>query len=237
MTYPPQSPEPHQYGAPGPQGPAPQQGGTGDFATEWGIKEHPGRPKKVNQLTQLLWAYFGLSVLMLLFAIVGVATAPWYIATGFIVASGIVGLVFHGLSIGIAYFITKDKLGVFNAQDPRLPLWIGLGLLGLFSLGGLWGGWGWFAALSVIIGLARLAAVGAGFFLLSQPEVVHYLRSRPGNQPKTPPQGGYAPQQGGYAQQPPQQGYPQQQPAPGYPQQQPPNPGQQQAPPPGYPQQ
>ncbi|WP_194202067.1 hypothetical protein [Glycomyces albidus] len=240
MTYPPQSHEPNQYGAaPGPGGPGPQPGPSGDFATEWGIKEHPARPKKVNQLTQLLWAYFGLSVLMLVFSIIGVATAPWWMGVGFLVVTGIVGLVFHALSVVIAWFITKDKLGVFGAQDPRIPLYVGLGLLGLFSLGGLWSGWGWLAALSVLIGLARLGAVGAGFYLLTQPEVEHYLRSRPGNQPKppaAPPQGGYQQQPpAGYQQQAPQ-GYPQQPPAQGHPQQQPPAPGHQ-APPPGYPQQ
>ncbi|MCD0447143.1 hypothetical protein LO763_26350 [Glycomyces sp. A-F 0318] len=217
MTYPPQSPEPNQHGAA--PGPGPQSGPTGDFALEWGIKEHPDRPKKVNQLTQLMWAYFGLSVLMLLFAVVGVATAPWWIATGFIVASGIVGLIFHSASIGIAWLVTKEKLGVFGAQDPRIPLAVGLGLLGLFSLGGLFGGWGWFMALSVLVGLARLAAVGAAFYLLYQPEVGQWLASRPGNRPKPP----VPPQHPG--------GHPQQPPAPGYPQQ--PAPGQ--APPPGQP--
>ena len=218
MTYPPQSPEPSQHGAaPGPGGPGPQPGPSPDFAIEWGIKEHPERPKKVNQLTQLMWGYFALSVLMLLFAVVGVATAPLWVATGVIVASGIVGLVFHGLSIGIAWLVTREKLGVFGAQDPRIPLAIGLGLLGLFSLGGLFGGWGWFMALSVLIGLVRIAAVGASFYLLYQPEVGHWLASRPGNRPKPPqhPGGGY-PQQ-----QPPTQGYPQQPPAPGQAQQPP----------------
>jgi hypothetical protein len=229
MTYPPQSSQPNQYGAPGPGGPVPQPGGNGDFFTEWGLKENPARPKKVNQLTQILWAYFGLSVLMLLLTVLAIATIPFF--GGFAIATGIVGLVFHGLSIVIAWFVNKDKLGVFGAQDPRLALWIGFGLLGLFSLGGIWGGWGWYAAVGAIVGLARLGAVGFGFYLLAQPEVEHYLRSRPGNQPKPPA----APPQGGY-QQPPQ-GYPQQPPAPGYPQQQPPAPGQQQVPPPGYPQQ
>jgi len=63
----------------------PHQGGQpsrpGDFATDWGIKEHPSRPKKVNQLTQLLWAYFGLSGLMVLFAVVGAALALTVVAT------------------------------------------------------------------------------------------------------------------------------------------------------------
>lgn len=243
MTYPPQPPESHPHGATpggGPSGPPPQQGGPqpgqGDFATEWGIKENSGRPKKVNQLTQLLWAYFAATVLLALFAIIAVATVPWF--GGFIIGSAVVGLIFHGLSIAIAWFITKDKLGVFGAADPRVPLYIGLGVLGLFSLGGFYGGWGlgWFAALSVLLGLARIAAVGAAFYLLTQPEVEQYLKSRPGNLPK-PPQGpphGHPQQPGqatpGYPQQPPAPG---QAPPPGY--QQPPAPGQ--APPPGYPQQ
>jgi hypothetical protein len=219
MTYPPQPPESNPYGATpggGPAGPPPPQGGAhpgqtpgqGDFATEWGIKENPARPKKVNQLTQLLWAYFAVAVLLVLFAIIAVATIPWF--GGFIIGTAIVGLIFHGLSIAIVWFITRDKLGVFGAADPRVPLYIGLGVLGLFSLGGFYGGWGlgWYAALAVLLGLARIAAVGAAFYLLTQPEVEQYLKSRPGNLPKPP-------------QQPPPHGYPQQPPAPG------------QAPPPG----
>jgi hypothetical protein len=191
----------------------PHQGGQpsrpGDFATDWGIKEHPSRPKKVNQLTQSLWAYFGLSALMVLFAIVGAATIPLF--GGFLIASNIVGLIFHGLAIVIAWFIVKDKLGVFGAADPRVPLYIGFGILGFFSLGGFYGwGVGWFGALSAIVGLARIAAVAAGFYLLVQPEVEQYLKSRPGNQPKPPHQ-------------PPPHGYPQQPPGPS------------QTPPPGYP--
>jgi hypothetical protein len=232
MTYPPQPPESPQYGAApggGPVGPPPPQGGPhpgqGDFATEWGIKANPARPKKVNQLTQLLWAYFGLSALMALFAILAIATIPFLGA--FVAVGAIIGLIFHGLSIAMAWFITKDKLGVFGAADPRVALYVGFGLLGLFSLGGFWGGWGWFAVVGVLIALARLAAVGLGFYLLFQPEVEHYLKSRPGNQPK-PPQ-----QHPGYPQQPPP-GYQQQPPPPGY-QQQPPPPGQ--APPQSYQQQ
>ncbi|GAA1683176.1 hypothetical protein GCM10009830_32980 [Glycomyces endophyticus] len=241
MTYPPQSPEPNQYGAaPGPGGPAPQPAGP-DPLVEWGVKEHPGRPKKINQLTQLLWGYVALSVLMVPLAIIAMVTAPWWAATGFLVVSAIIGLIFHGgVAITLAWFITKSRLGAFGAQDPRIGLYIGYGLLGLFSLGGLWVGWGWIAAVGALVSLARLGAVGFSFYLLTQPEVEHYLRAQPGNQPKAPaaPPQGY-PQQQGYQQAPGQQpqGYPQQQPAPGYPQQQPPNPGQQQAPPPGYPQQ
>lgn len=235
MTYPPQSPEPNPYGAaPGPGAPGPQQPGGPDLLTEWGAKEHPGRPKKINQLTQLLWGYVALSVLMVPLAIVAMMTAPWWAATGFVVASSIVGLIFHGGVAGtIAWFITKSRLGVFGAQDPRVGLWVGYGLLGLFSLGGLWVGWGWIAAVGALVSLARLGAVGFSFYLLSQPDVLHYLRSQPGNQPK-PPQ---VPPHG-YPQQPPAQGYQQapgqQPPAPGYPQQ-PPAPGQQVPPPPGYP--
>lgn len=214
MTYPQQPPEPNPYGADpggGPAGPPPPGGpnpAQGDFALEWGIKEHPSRPKKVNQLTQLLWAYFALSALMTLFAIVAVATIPFIGA--FVAVGGVIGLVFHGLSIAMAWFITRERLGVFGASDPRLPLYIGFGLLGLFSLGGLWGGgWGWYLTIGLLVGLARLAAVGAGFYLLTQPEVGQYLKSRPGNLPKPPHQ-------------PPPHGYPQQPPGPG------------QAPPPGY---
>lgn len=224
MTYPPQPPESNPYGAApggGPAGPPPQQGGPypghhpghapaqGDFATQWGIKENPARPKKVNQLTQLLWAYFALSALMALLAIVALATIPFIGA--FVAVGGIIGLIFHGLSIAMAWFITKDKLGAFGAADPRVPLYIGFGLLGLFSLGGLFsGGWGWYLVLGMLVGLARLVAVGAGFYLLFQPEVEQYLKSRPGNLPKPPHQ-------------PPPHGYPQQPPGPG------------QAPPQGYP--
>jgi len=236
MTYPPQSPPPNQYGSapgPGPGGPGPQPGAPADFATQWGIKENPGRPKKLNQLTQLLWAYFGVTVLLALFAIVATATIPFF--GGFIIASSIVGLIFHGLSIVIVWFITKEKLGAFGAQDPRMPLYIGLGILGFFALGGFFGGFGfgWFVIFGVLLGLARIAAVGAAFYLVTQPEVEHWLKSRPGNQrkPPVPPQGGY-PQQGpGHPQQGYPQGYPQQ--GPGYQQPQPPAAGQQI--PPGYP--
>ncbi|THV24336.1 hypothetical protein [Glycomyces paridis] len=231
MTYQPQSPEPNPYGAnQGPTGPGPQPGAPSDFATEWGLKEHPGRPKKVNQFTQLLWAYAAATVLILVFAIIASATAPWWYGTGFIVGGSVFGLITGAFAVAVAYVVTKDKLGGFGAADPRTPLYIALGILGFFSLGGFAGGWtiGWFAALGSLLALAKLAAVGIGFYLLTQPEVEHWLKSRPGNQPK-PPTG---PQ--GYAQQQPPQGYPQQPPAPGYPQQ-PPVQGYQQPPAPGQP--
>lgn len=215
MTYPPQSPEPNPYGAaPGQPGPGSQPGASSDFATEWGVKENPNRPKKVNQLTQALWAYAAASVLIALLTIVAVAAVPWF--GGFIIGPVIVGLIFHGLSVVIVWFIAKEKLGVFNAADPRNPLYILLGVLGFFAVTGFFGGWslGWYAALTALLSLARLAAVGAAFFLVTQPEVEHWLKSRPGNQRKTPPP------QAGYQQQPPPPGYPQQQP-PGQPPQPP----------------
>ncbi|WP_199037160.1 hypothetical protein [Glycomyces salinus] len=200
MTYPPQPPGPGT-GAPG-QGPGPHSPGAADPLTHWGVKPDPGRPQKVNWLTQALWAYMAASVLMLLFAIVAVAAAPLWMATGYIVTSGIVGLVFYSLSIAIVWFIVKEKLGVFGAADPRTPLLIGFGILGFFSLFGFFGGWGlgWYAALGSLLGLVRLAAVGAAFALVFQPEVHQWLLSKPGNRPNrppTPPQGtpGYPPTQ------------------------------------------
>jgi hypothetical protein len=209
MTYPPQPPQPNPYGAApggGPAGPPPQYGGAPqghDFATEWGIKENPARPKKVNQLTQLLWAYAAAAVLIFLFAIIAAATAPWWYGPGFIIGGAVFGLIIGALAVAIAWFINKDKLGTFGAQDPRVPLYIGLGILGFFALGGFFGGWslGWFAALGALLALAKLGAVGAAFYLTTQPEVEQYLRSRPGNLPKPPHQ-------------PPPHGYPQQPPGP-----------------------
>ncbi|WP_035737839.1 hypothetical protein [Glycomyces arizonensis] len=211
MTYPPQPGQPAN-------GPGPQQPSGQDPLIEFGVKPNPARPVKVNWLTQALWGYLAASVLMLVFAIIAVATAPWWIATGFIVVSGVVGLVFHALSGVIAYFIAKEKLGVFGAADPRTILLIGFGILGFFSLFGFFGGWGlgWYAAIGALLGLARLAAVGAMFALVFQPEVHQWLLSKPGNFPRRPP----VP--------PGQQGYPQQQPPPGQGYQQPPaGPGQQ----------
>jgi hypothetical protein len=219
MTYPPQPPQPNPYGAdPGgsPAGPPPQYGGPpqgqSDFASEWGIKENPGRPKKVNQFTQLLWVYAAATALAFVFSLIASATAPWWYATGFMVGGAVFGLILGAVAIAIAWFVTKDKLGTFGAADPRVPLYIGLGILGFFSLGGFFGGWGlgWYAALGTLLGLAKLGAVGAGFYLLLQPEVEQYLKSRPGNHPKPPHHG----------------------PPPGYPQQ---PPGPPQTPPPGYP--
>ncbi|SDE55727.1 hypothetical protein [Glycomyces harbinensis] len=232
MTYPPQSPEPHQYpGAPGPGVPGPQPNPSGDFATEWGIKEHPGRPKKINQLTQLMWAFAAATVLNLVFAIIASATAPWWYGTGFFTGAAVFGLILGAAAVAIAWFVIKDKLGAFGANDPRLPLYITLGVLGFFSLGGFASGWsiGWYAALSALLALAKLGAVVAAFYLLLQPETEHWLKSRPGNQPKPPvppqhPGGGYPQQPGGPQQQ-------QQPPGGGY--QQPPAAGQQI--PPGYP--
>lgn len=202
MTYPPQSGQPQQPPS------------SSDPLTEFGIKPNPARPVKVNWLTQALWGYLAASVLMLLFSIVAVATAPWWLSTGFIVVSGIVGLVFHGLSAVIAWFVAKEKLGVFGAADPRNPLLIGFGILGFFSLFGFFGGWGlgWYAALGALLGLARLAAVGAMFALVFQPEVHQWLLSKPGNRPSRPPTVPGQPQ--GYPQQPPApgQGHPQQPP-------------------------
>lgn len=217
MTYPPQSP-----------GPQPQ---ASDPLAEWGIKPNPARPQKVNWLTQALWGYMAVSVLMLLFAVIAVATAPLWAATGFIVMSAIVGLAFHALSVVIVWFIVKEKLGVFGASDPRVVLLIAFGILGFFALFGFFGGWGlgWYAALGALLGLARLGAVGAAFALVFQPEVEQWIRSRPGNQPKVQPV-----QQQPYPQQPPMPGQPQQYPQPGQPQQ-PPAPGQQHPPQPPAP--
>lgn len=203
MTY------PHQPGQPM-NGPGPQQPpSASDPLADLGVKPNAARPAKVNWLTQALWGYLAASVLMLLLSIIAVATAPWWLSTGFIVMSGVVGLVFHSLSGVIAWFIAKGRLGVFGAADPRTVLLIGFGILGFFSLFGFFGGWGlgWYAAFGALLGLARLAAVGASFALVFQPEVHQWLLAQPGNRPKTPPAAA--------------QGYPQQQPGgqPGFPQQ------------------
>src|SRR5690606_19879157 len=107
MTYPPQAGQPTN---------GPQQPPASDPLTEFGVKPNPARPAKVNWLTQALWGYLAVSVLMLLFSIIAVATAPWWLSTGFIVVSGIVGLVFHSLSAVIAWFVSKEKLGMFGAS-------------------------------------------------------------------------------------------------------------------------
>ncbi|WP_198587051.1 hypothetical protein [Glycomyces xiaoerkulensis] len=221
MTYPPQPAGPESPG----QGPGPQSPSGGDPLSEWGVKPNPHRPQKVNWLTQALWGYMAASVLMLLFSIIALIAVPFL--GGFVLAGGIVGLVFYSLSIVIVWFIVKERLGAFGAADPRTPLLIGFGILGFFSLFGLFGGWGvgWYAALTALLGLARLAAVGAAFYLVFQPEVHQWLLSKQGNLPKRPP----APPQGAPGQ-PQAPGYPQQQPAPGGYQQQPPPQG-------GYPQQ
>ncbi|MEU6858781.1 hypothetical protein AB0B28_07905 [Glycomyces sp. NPDC046736] len=201
MTYPPQSPEPNPHGAgPGPGAPGQGPGPSPDLLVEWGIKENPNRPKKINQFTQALWAYAAATVLILIFAILASATAPWWYATGFLVGGAVFNLLWGAGAVVVVWLVAKERLGVFGATDARVPLYIALGVLGFFSLGGFFGVWaiGWFAALGSLLALVKLAAIGAAFYLLFQPDVAHWIRSRPGNQPKppVPPQhpGNYPPQ-------------------------------------------
>lgn len=167
---------------------APSQGE--NFFTEWGIKPSPVRPQKVTLLLQALWAYAAASVLISLLGFIAAASLPYYIGAGYITSAAIVSLLFGAGAIAVAWFVVKEKLGLLGAQDPRVPLSIGLGIIGFFALYGFFGGWnvGWYSTFGILFGFLRLGAVGMAFAMLFQPETYHWLLSRPGNRPNPSPQ-------------------------------------------------
>lgn len=174
--------------------PAPQPGS--DFFTVWGIKPSPARPQKATLLLQSLWAYAAASVLSSILGLIAAASLPYYVASGYLVSAAIIGLVFGAASLVIAWFVVKEKLGQLGAADPRIPVAIGLGILGFFAFFGFMGGWNvaWYSAFGVLLGLAQLGAVALGFAMLYQPETQQWLMSRPGNVPTPGPQQPYGTQ-------------------------------------------
>ncbi|QSB06702.1 hypothetical protein [Natronoglycomyces albus] len=193
-NFPPQPDPNHNPGAAGqaPHNPPP----SGGFLTEWGIKPHPVRPQKVTLLLQSLWVYAAASALIALFALIAAASLPYYFGTGYFTSAAIISLIFGAGALTVAWFIVKEKLGLLGSNDPRITLSIGLGIIGFFALYGFFGGWnvGWYSTFGVLLGMARLGAVGLAFAMVFQPETLHWLRSRPGNLPNPGPQQPYGTQ-------------------------------------------
>lgn len=197
MTYPSSQSDPNHHANGAPFHPNPPQYDN-DFFRTWGIKPLAGRPQKITLLLQSLWAYAAASVLIAFLSLVAAASLPYYIGTSYFTSAAVISLVFGAGAIAVAWFVVKEKLGLFGADDPRITLSIGLGIIGFFALYGFFGGWGvsWYSAFGVLLGLVQVGSVGLAFAMVFQPETHQWLLSRPGNRPNPPQQpGGTPPQQ------------------------------------------
>jgi hypothetical protein len=140
------------------------------FAQRWGFASTDDRPRQVTVMLQSLWIALAADVLGILLGLAAGSTAVL-----------VLGLVFGALAVvaGLALIwgFARERLGRFRFQNPRHPVYIGLGLLGLHALIGCFSAW------TLVPALVQLAAALLVLVLLFTRPVRAWLSERPGNQP------------------------------------------------------
>ncbi|WP_335986857.1 hypothetical protein [Glycomyces sp. MUSA5-2] len=215
FQYRPQDPGEVQYGQPtGPVLPPPPTWGQ-----RWGVLPKDDRPKQVTVILQTLWIHLAATVVATLLGLTG--SAGLSIALGILAAA---------VNLVLIWAVAREALGRFGSDDPRLPIYIGLGALALIALFRV------FNPFTVVPAILQITAALL-ILVLAFTKPVRAWLDRPGNRRKgtdapppaapqaPPPQwrdpagpGAQAPYGYGAPQQPgpPQPGPPQQQPGPQY---------------------
>ncbi|MCD0443841.1 hypothetical protein LO763_09415 [Glycomyces sp. A-F 0318] len=140
------------------------------FAQRWGFTGADGRPRQVTVILQSLWLGLAAAVLAL---VIGLAAA----SGAFSLAAGLaLGLLAAAASLILIWAFARERLGRFGLQNPRHPVYIGLGILALNALVGLFSVWKFVPA------LVQLAAAALVLVLLFTRPARAWLRDR--NQPR-----------------------------------------------------
>lgn len=142
------------------------------FAQRWGFTGKDDRPRQVTVMLQALWIGLAATALAL---VVGLAAASGPLA----LAAGLVfGLLAAAASLAMIWAFARERLGRFRFQNPRHPVYIGLGILGLDALLRLFSAW------TLVPALVQAAAAALVLVLLFTRPARAWLRDRPGNQPR-----------------------------------------------------
>ncbi|MEU5873663.1 hypothetical protein AB0A73_19155 [Glycomyces sp. NPDC047369] len=119
FQYRPQDPGEVQYGQPtGPVLPPPPTWGQ-----RWGVLPKDDRPRQVTVILQTLWIHLAATVVATLLGLTG--SAGLSITLGVIAAA---------VNLVLIWAVAREALGRFGTDDPRLPIYIGLGVLALVAL-------------------------------------------------------------------------------------------------------
>ncbi|GAA1667078.1 hypothetical protein GCM10009830_11010 [Glycomyces endophyticus] len=163
FQYRPQDPGDVQYGQPaGPVLPPPPTWGQ-----RWGVLPKDDRPRQVTVMLQALWLHLAATLVATLLGLTGVAAL-----------SVVFGLLAAAVNLVLIWAVAREQLGRFGSEDPKLPLYIGLGVLAVAAL------YRCFSVFTLVPALLQLAAVLLVLVLAFTRPVRAWLQERPGNRPK-----------------------------------------------------
>ncbi|MEU6247271.1 hypothetical protein [Glycomyces sp. NPDC047010] len=169
FQYRPQDPGEVQYGQPsGPVLPPPPSWGQ-----RWGVLAKDDRPRQVTVILQTLWIHLAATVVATLLGLTG--------SVGLSVALGVIAA---AVNLVLIWAVAREALGRFGTDDPRLPIYIGLGVLALLALFRV------FNPFTVVPAILQITAALLILVLAFTKPVRAWLKDRPGNRPKgadTPP--------------------------------------------------
>ncbi|GAA2304265.1 hypothetical protein GCM10009853_071560 [Glycomyces scopariae] len=163
FQYRPQDPGAVQYGQPtGPVLPPPPTWGQ-----RWGLLPKDDRPKQVTVILQSLWIHLAATVIATLLGLTGVAAL-----------SVVFGVLAAAVNLVLIWAVAREQLGRFGSDNPRLPIYIGLGVLAVAALYRV------FNPFTVVPALVLAAAVLLVLVLAFTRPVRAWLQDRPGNRPR-----------------------------------------------------
>jgi hypothetical protein len=146
------------------------------FLQRWGFLGKDDRPRQVTVILQTLWINLAVTLLV---ALIGIPVAAGgSSAFGFVIV--VLGLIATAANLVLIWAVAKERLGRLGFEDPRKPVYIGLGVFGLNALIEFFSVW------TFVPALAQAAATVLVLILFFTRPARTWLREREGNQPKRP---------------------------------------------------
>jgi hypothetical protein len=162
FQYRPQDPGAVQYGQPsGPVLPPPPTWGQ-----RWGLLPTGDRPRQVTVILQTLWIHLA-----------AVLAATLLGLTGNTVLTIVLGVLAAAVNLVLVWAVAREQLGRFGSDNPRLPIYIGLGALTVIALIRV------FNVFTVVPALVQVTAALLVLVLAFTKPVRAWLQDRPGNRP------------------------------------------------------
>jgi hypothetical protein len=146
------------------------------FLQRWGFLGKDDRPRQITVVLQALWINLAVTLLV---ALIGIPVAVGgSSAFGFVIV--VLGLIATAAGLVLIWAVAKERLGRLGFEDPRKPIYIGLGVFALNALIEFFSVWTFVPALA-----QATAAVLVLVLFFTRPART-WLREREGNQPKRP---------------------------------------------------
>lgn len=144
------------------------------FLQRWGFLGKDDRPRQVTVILQTLWIHLAV---VLLVSLIGIPVAAAG-SSGFGYVIVVLGFITTAVSLVFIWAVAKERLARLGFDDPRKPIYIGLGVFALNALVGYFSVWTFVPALA-----GSVAALLVMVLFFTRPARA-WLREREGNQPK-----------------------------------------------------